>query len=51
VAGQLLAHSDEKIEAIARKVGCSSSSRLSTLFRKAVGETPAQFRARRRHTA
>lgn len=45
-ASGLLAHSDEKIEAIARRVGCSSSSHLSTLFRKAMGETPAQFRTR-----
>lgn len=44
----LLQSSDEKIDAIARRVGCSSASRLSALFRAALGETPAQYRARRR---
>jgi AraC-like DNA-binding protein len=44
----LLESSDEKIETIARRVGCPSSSRLSALFRKALGETPADYRARRR---
>ncbi|MGZ6143028.1 MAG: helix-turn-helix domain-containing protein [Myxococcales bacterium] len=50
-ASALLAHSEEKIEVIARRVGCSSSSHLATLFRKAVGETPAQFRARHQQPA
>jgi AraC-like DNA-binding protein len=43
-----LEHSDEKIEAIARRVGCGSSSQLSTIFRRYLGETPAEYRARRR---
>jgi AraC-like DNA-binding protein len=44
----LLDGSDDKIEAIARRVGWASSSQMSAIFRKAVGETPAQYRARRR---
>lgn len=48
---QLLEHSDEKIEAIARRVGCSSSSYLSQIFCRVIGETPAEFRARRRQRA
>jgi AraC-like DNA-binding protein len=48
VACQMLVHSDEKIDAIARLVGCSSSSRLSALMRVHVSETPAEYRERRR---
>ena len=44
----LLQHSDDKIEAVARKVGCSSASHFAALFRKSLGETPAQYRARQR---
>ena len=44
----MLEHSDEKIESIARRVGCTSSSQLSGLFRRQVGETPARYRSRRR---
>jgi AraC-like DNA-binding protein len=44
----MLEHSDEKIESIARRVGCTSSSQLSGLFRREVGETPARYRTRRR---
>lgn len=47
-ASALLEHSDEKVEVIARRVGCASSSQLSGLFRQQLGETPAQYRARRR---
>jgi AraC-like DNA-binding protein len=47
-ASQLLESSDEKIEAIARRVGWGSSSRMSAIFRRQLGETPAQYRARRR---
>jgi AraC-like DNA-binding protein len=47
-ARALLEHTDEKVEAIARRVGCSSSSRLSTLFTRYVGEQPARYRARHR---
>jgi AraC-like DNA-binding protein len=48
VACALLAHGDERVEAIARRVGCLTSSRLSVLFRKELGETPAAYRARHR---
>jgi AraC-like DNA-binding protein len=44
----LLEHSDEKIDAVARQVGAASSSQLSELFRRELGETPALYRARRR---
>jgi AraC-like DNA-binding protein len=44
----LLADTDLKLEAIARQVGCASASQLVRLFRRCVGETPSQFRARRR---
>ena len=42
----MLAETDEKIEVIARTVGCRTASQLSTLFRKIVGETPARYRER-----
>jgi AraC-like DNA-binding protein len=42
----MLAETDEKIEVIARAVGCRTASQLSTLFRKLVGETPARYRER-----
>ena len=44
----LLVDGDEKLEAIAREVGCASLSHFSTLFRRATGETPSDFRTRRR---
>lgn len=44
----LLAHSDDKIESIARKVGCSSASHFAALFRKTLGETPLQYRTKHR---
>ena len=47
-ASQLLESSDDKIEAIARRVGWGSSSQMSAVFRRELGETPAQYRARRR---
>jgi len=47
-ACQMLEHSDEKIESIARRVGYASSSQLSGVFRQHLGETPARYRARRR---
>jgi AraC-like DNA-binding protein len=43
----LLEGSDDKIEAIARRVGWTSSSQMSSIFRRQVGTTPAQYRARR----
>ena len=44
----LLEHSDETVEQISRRVGCSSASQLSAIFRQELGETPARHRARRR---
>lgn len=41
-----LAETDEKIEAIARTVGCGTASQLSILFKKVLGETPARYRER-----
>lgn len=48
VATELLENTDNKIEVIARAVGCGSASQLSALFRRHVGETPARHRARMR---
>ncbi|HTL39120.1 MAG TPA: AraC family transcriptional regulator [Kofleriaceae bacterium] len=45
-ASAMLAETDEKIEVIARSVGCGTASQLSTLFKKLVGETPARYRER-----
>lgn len=45
---QLLEQTDEKVDVIARQVGCSSASHLAQLVSRAIGETPAQYRARRR---
>jgi AraC-like DNA-binding protein len=47
-ARTMLETTDEKVEVIARRVGCASSSQLSLIFRRNVGETPAQYRVRRR---
>jgi AraC-like DNA-binding protein len=44
----LLIEGDAKLEAIARQVGCASLSHFSTLFRRATGEAPSDFRQRRR---
>jgi AraC-like DNA-binding protein len=44
----LLEASEDKIEAIARRVGWGSSSQMSAIFRRQVGETPASYRTRRR---
>lgn len=44
----LLEHSDDKVEVVARRVGCGTSSRLSALFRRELRETPAVYRLRRR---
>ncbi len=46
VACALLAQTDEKVEVIAREVGCVSASQRSTIFRKVIGDTPARYRAR-----
>jgi len=42
----LLAYSDEKVESIAVKVGCCSSSQLSAMLRRAIGASPAEYRGR-----
>ena len=47
-AAAMLVETDEKIDAIARAVGCATASRLSELFRRHHGQTPAQYRASRR---
>jgi AraC-like DNA-binding protein len=46
-ATTLLVSTDDKIEVIARKVGCASSSVLASLCRRFAGATPAEIRARR----
>lgn len=46
VASSLLENSDDKIEVIARRVGFQSASRLSTMFRRTLGETPGEHRRR-----
>jgi AraC-like DNA-binding protein len=46
-AEALLLDGDAKLAAIARQVGCSSPSQLAAMFRRATGETPGDFRARR----
>jgi AraC-like DNA-binding protein len=45
---RLLSETDKSVLAIALDVGCSSASRLSTMFRKATGMTPSEWRARTR---
>jgi AraC-like DNA-binding protein len=47
-AEALLTDTDQKIESIAREVGCVSPSAFYELFRRHVGESPADFRRRRR---
>jgi AraC-like DNA-binding protein len=47
-AERLLTESDEKVEVIARRVGCASPSHFAALFRRTTGEAPADFRGRRR---
>jgi AraC-like DNA-binding protein len=47
-ARALLEHSDDKVDVVARRVGCGSSSRLAALFRRELRETPAAYRARLR---
>jgi AraC-like DNA-binding protein len=44
----LLVETDTKVELVARAVGCSSSSQLSVLLRRAGLPTPAALRAERR---
>jgi AraC-like DNA-binding protein len=47
-AADLLLHSDGKIDAIAVRVGLGTASRMSAVFRREVGLTPTELRARRR---
>jgi AraC-like DNA-binding protein len=47
-AEALLLDGEDKLEAIARQVGCASLSHFSTLFRRTTGETPSDFRSRRK---
>ncbi len=44
----LLVQTDEKVECIARRVGCLSASRLGAIFRGEMGETPIGYRSRHR---
>lgn len=44
----LLVDTDRKLDAISREVGCASASHFGALFRQLTGETPSEFRARRR---
>jgi transcriptional regulator GlxA family with amidase domain len=46
VAQRLLLESSERIARVAIEVGCSSPQQLSGLFRRVVGESPRQWRAR-----
>jgi AraC-like DNA-binding protein len=46
VARQLLATSDDKLEAIADRLGYASRAHFSSLFQRATRETPGRFRAR-----
>jgi AraC-like DNA-binding protein len=47
LASDLLRHSDEKLEAIARRVGFASSSAFCRWFRNLTGQVPTAFRSRR----
>jgi AraC-like DNA-binding protein len=51
VAQRLLLESNEPIARVAVEVGCSSPQQLSGLFRRVVGESPREWRARVRTTA
>jgi AraC-like DNA-binding protein len=46
-AERLLLDGSEKIETVARSVGYSRLTHFATAFRRVMGETPSQFRARR----
>jgi AraC-like DNA-binding protein len=46
VAQRLLLESSERIARVAIEVGCSSPQQLSGLFRRVVGESPREWRAR-----
>lgn len=46
-AQQMLGEPDTPLADIARAVGCTSLSHFGSIFRKATGETPSEFRARK----
>jgi AraC-like DNA-binding protein len=48
MAKTLLAEGEDKIDVIARRVGCSSASNLGALFRRETGQTPSQYRLAQR---
>jgi len=50
-ACELLGETDDKIDVIAQAVGATTGSRLSRLFRRQLGITPARFRALHREVA
>ena len=47
-AEALLVDTELKLEAVARQVGFASRTHFSQFFRRATGESPSEFRARRR---
>jgi AraC-like DNA-binding protein len=47
-AERMLIDGSTKVESIARVVGYSKAAHFATAFRRVAGETPSQFRARRR---
>jgi AraC-like DNA-binding protein len=47
-AEALLVDTQLKLEAVARQVGFASRTHFSQIFRRATGESPSEFRARRR---
>ena len=49
-AAEALLGSDDKIDTIARRLGYGSGSSFTTLFSRVVGESPEEFRRRRRAT-
>jgi AraC-like DNA-binding protein len=49
VAESLLASSDDKVETIAHQLGFASLPAFTTLFGEVVGESPGEFRKRRRN--
>ena len=49
LAVQLLTGSDKSLQEIAQMLGFSSQSHFGQVFMRATGETPGQYRARRKH--
>ena len=48
IGKRLLVETDKKLAAIALAAGCASPQSFATMFRRATGETPGEFRARLR---